>query len=585
MAIVNRWTARDVFMILFMIVLAVLTIMEMIQNDRLYEQITEVKHLLRSGRVTVPAPAGAASSRAASRPAAAETGQARVPGDWLVRSITEPESLNPILASDAYEAIVNSYIYETLIERDNATLKFVPRVAKRWQISEDKRHYRFWLDERARWQDGEPLTAEDVLFTYRTIMNPQVNCPHLKVYYQDIEDCRVLDTYTVEFTYKKLYWRALAFCGGMPILPRHIFAFSDAAEFNQHPRNRAPFGSGPYRFVRWDPGSQIILERNERYWRTEKTPAIERIVFKIFTNDTARFQALRGRELDMAPLTAEQWVRQTTDPEFARTFRRLKYLSNGYTYIGWNMRRPFFRDRRCRLAMTHLTPRKLLLEKVQYGLGVIVTGNFNIKTAAYNKSIQPWPYDPDRARQLLDEAGWTDHDGDGIRDKDGQPFSFELLIPSGRDWARKLASILAQECAKVGIQMRTNLLEWAVFLERIDRREFDAVTLGWSIGLDADPYQVWHSSQVKPPGHNFVGFVNAECDRIIEAARVEFDEEKRNRMFHRFHEIIHQEQPYTFLVCSYALVAVDRRFRGVRVYPLGLDPEEWWVPKHLQRYP
>ncbi len=565
-------------MLIFMVLLLVIMIMEMIQNDRLYEQITEVKKLLRSGRTATAVPH--------TRPAHASTqADERVAGDWLIWAITQPESLNPVTASDAYESIVNSFIYESLIDRDNETLKFIPSLAKRWEIGEDRKHYRFYLDERARWQDGEPVTAGDVVFTYKTIMHPEVNCPHLKVYYQDVEDCRKIDDRTVEFTYKKLYWRALSFCGGMPILPRHVFRFSKGEEFNNSPRNREPFGSGPYRFARWDTGSQIILERNDWYWRTEKLPAIERIVFKVFTHDTAEFQALKGAEVDYAGLTAEQWVKQTNTPEFTDRLRTIKYLSNGYRYIGWNMRRPFFADRSCRLAMTHLTPRELILEKLQHGLGAIVTGNFNVKTAAYDKDIQPWPYDPKRAKELLDEAGWTDHDGDGIRDKDGVKFSFELTMPSGHTLARRTSSILVQEYAKAGIEMRSSVLEWAVFLERIDQRQFDAVTLGWSIGLEADPYQVWHSSQTEGAGHNFVGFVNAECDRIIEEARVEFDDDQRNSMFHRFHRIIHQEQPYTFLICSYSLSALDKRFQGLRVHPMGPDPREWWVPKHLQRYP
>jgi peptide/nickel transport system substrate-binding protein len=184
---------------------------------------------------------------------------------------------------------------------------------------------------------------------------------------------------------------------------------------------------------------------------------------------------------------------------------------------------------------------------------------------------------------LLHAVGFEDHDGDGLLDRDGLPFDFEFLISAGSKFAEQLATLLQENLKRVGIKMRIRKLEWAVFIQKIQSHEFDACTLGWSLGWDADPFQVWHSSQAEK-GSNFVGFQNEEADHLIEDARKEFDADKRHRMFHRLHEIIHVEQPYTFLFTTEALVAVDRRFANVQVYPLGMAPREWWVPLQLQRY-
>jgi peptide/nickel transport system substrate-binding protein len=233
--------------------------------------------------------------------------------------------------------------------------------------------------------------------------------------------------------------------------------------------------------------------------------------------------------------------------------------------------------------MTMLVNREAILEEILFGFGTVVTGNFYVKSPDYNKEIVPYPYDPEKALELLKSAGWKDTDEDGILDKDGVLFSFEFLVSSGSKLGETLATILQENLKKVGISMSIRKLEWAVFVQRISDHQFDACTLAWSLSWESDPYQIWHSSQAEK-GSNFVGFENKEADEIIEKARQEFNVEKRRELFQRFHEILHEEQPYTFLFTTEALVALSQRFRGVQVYPLGLAPREWWVPENLQRY-
>lgn len=503
-----------------------------------------------------------------------------VDGDWLIYNIgAEPANLNPITATDAYENTINSgNIYETLVKRDNKTLEIIPLLADSWEISKDKLVYTFHIKKGIKWHDGVTFTAKDVLFSYNKIMDPKVDAPQLRNYYQDIKNVEALDDHTVRFTYARPYFLALEFCGGMPIVPKHIFENGD---FNTDPAGRSPVGTGPYKFVEWKTGSQIVLVRNEDYWG--KRPHIRRIVFKIINDPSVAFQVLKREELDLAGLTPIQWSRQTQSKAFQENFDKLSYFTPNYSYIGWNMTKPYFSDRQVRTALTYLVNRELILKEILYGLGEVVSNPFYINSPEYDKSIEPYPYDREKAKRLLDEAGWVDHNGDGMRDKEGVKFEFEFLIPAGSETGEKIATILKEELDKVGINMKIRKTEWAVFTQRLNDRRFDAVTLAWSMGVESDPYQVWHSSQAEQ-GSNFVGFVNKEADRLIEEARTEFNRDKRIELYRKFARIVNEEQPYTFLFCRKSTVALHKRFKGVKVYPLGLDQLEWFVPVPLQKY-
>ncbi len=410
-------------------------------------------------------------------------------------------------------------------------------------------------------------------------MDPKVDSARLKAYYQEIEKVEAIDSHTVKFTYSRPYFLALEFCGGMPIVPRHIF---EKGDFNKNPAGRHPIGTGPYKFSKWETGREIVLEKNPEYWGQK--PKIDKIVFKIINDPNVAFQVLRKGEIDFSGLTPIQWEKQSKTKKFEEKFNKYAYFRPNYSYIGWNLDRPFFSDKRVRKAMTHLVNRELILEKILFNLGVTVTNPFYINGNEYDKSIKPLKFSPEKAKSLLNVAGWVDSDSDGIRDKDGVKFEFEFLIPNASDTSEKISTILKEEMDKVGVVMNIRKIEWAVFVQRLNERKFDAVTLAWSMGVESDPYQVWHSSQKSGGGSNFVGFENVEADEIIEEARKEFDQDKRIELYKKFISIIHDEQPYTFLFCRKSTAALNKRFYGVNVYPLGLDFLKWYVPAQLQKY-
>jgi len=522
-----------------------------------------------------------ADDRQGQRPVPATTPGEPVDGDWLIRRMpAEPQTLNPITARDMYERVVNEYVYESLLDRNKETLEIEPQLAESYTISDDHLEYTFTLRRDVRFHDGTPLTAHDIAFSFDRIKDPLVDAAHLRNYYRDVESVEVLDDYNLRFTCTEPYWLALEAIGGIPAIPKHVF---EEGDFNKHANNRAPVGSGAYKFVAWETGREIVLERNDRYWGTRGH--LDRIIFKLVLDDTAALQLFKRGEIGAMGLTPEQWVRQTGGAEFDRRARRLTYDQLAYYYIGWNMRRPFFSDKMVRRALTHLVNREGMLENLRYGFGKIVTGGFYINGPVYDHSIEPWRHEPAEAERLLSEAGWIDHDGDGIRDKDGVPFRFEFLITPRATFAEQLATILKEDLKGVGIEMDIRQLEWATFEQQVDDRKFDAVAMAWSLPVEGDPYQLWHSSQAEK-GSNYVGFINAEADEIIEKGRREFDAEKRRAMYRRLHAIQHEEQPYTFLFCPEALVVVDRRFENVRAYQsqLALEPLEWYVPTARQKY-
>jgi peptide/nickel transport system substrate-binding protein len=282
----------------------------------------------------------------------------------------------------------------------------------------------------------------------------------------------------------------------------------------------------------------------------------------------------------------DQFADLLGDTEFNKEFKCVSYYGPGtpFFYIGWNEGTLFFADRRVRLAMTHIVDRDKVVSELAKGIGRVITGPYYIDGPQNDPNISPWPHDLARANELLDEAGWRDSDGDGIRDKDGVPFRFKFLYAVDAIIYERLARLLKDECAKAGIDVIADPTEWSVLLPRLSDRKFEAMVMGWGGDIVEDNYQLFHSSQIGNRGSNYVGFRNTDADALLEEIRRTINDDRRNELCHRLHRIIHDEQPYTFLYVRPELRLVDRRFENVRVHKLGLNYREWHVPKQKQRY-
>jgi len=299
--------------------------------------------------------------------------------------------------------------------------------------------------------------------------------------------------------------------------------------------------------------------------------------------------ALKAGQIDAMSLTPIQHLKQTSGARFDKQFAKYVYFAPSYVYIGWNNVHPLFHDIRVRQAMTYLTNRQQMVKTVLFDLGEVVDGPIYLFRPEYDKTLFSHPYDPQKALQLLGEAGWKDTDGDGILDKmiDGQkvPFRFEIKFNSGNEIRKSIALALQDELKKHGIDASVRQLDWTIYLDEVRHHKFDAIILGWGMSaIEPDDYQVWHSSQADNKGSNHISYKNARVDVILEEYRRTFDSQKRIELYREYQQILNQEQPYTFLFIQKSILAVEQRFQNINLYPAGPRPLEWWVPKAQQRY-
>jgi len=472
------------------------------------------------------------------------------------------KNLSFILGKDYFSSFDGSRYLSTTTPLDRATLRKISR-----QILPANEHNPvivFHLRPGVFFHDGHPFTAKDVKFTYEAIMDPKNLSPRISDF-EPVKQVRIIDPLTVKVIYKRLYSPALG-TWGIGMLPEHLLnkealrqeAVSrgiDPGTFSirQSRFNRHPVGCGPFVFRQWKADRYIILDRFDKYW--EGPPNYKKYVFRIIPDLLTQEMEFYAGTVDSYNVQPHQVARLKNDPRF----QSFSGTSFGYTYIGYNMRREPFKDRRVRLALGMAIDVNKIIKYVLYGQGERITGPFVKQTDYYNHNVKPIPYDPKGALKLLEEAGWK-RNKDGWLEKNGKRLQFTLITNSGNDLRKAILAIAQDSWRRIGIDVRTDVLEWSVFIqERIDKHDFDAVVLGWQMGIEPDLYQIWHSSQTHPYQLNFVGFKNKEADDLIIKIRQEYDHEKQVKYCHKLHEIIAHEQPYTFLYVSKWTAVLDKR--------------------------
>jgi len=422
----------------------------------------------------------------------------------------------------------------------------------------------FKLRQNVAFHDGDIFDAQDVKFTYDAIMNPKNLSPR-SADYEPVKEVQVVDPLTVRVVYKRLYSPAIG-TWEMGILPEHLLNADalrkEALRLGKDPEtfsmrqstfNRHPIGCGPFAFREWKSDQFIILDRFDRYW--EGPPNYRKYVFRVIPDLLTQEMEFYAGTIDSYAVQPHQVGRFKEDPRF----QSFSGPSFGYTYIGYNMRRPPFNDPRVRRALSMAIDVNKIIKFVLYNEGEPITGPFVKQTDFYNHNVKPVAYDPQGALKLLAEAGWKP-DTEGWLEKNGRRLQFTLITNSGNDIRKAILAIAQDAWKKIGIDVRTDLLEWSVFIqERVNKLDFDALVLGWSMGIDPDLYQIWHSSQTGPQQLNFVGFKNKEADNLIVKIRQEYDHDKQVQYCHQLHEIIAHEQPYTFLYVSKWTAVLDKR--------------------------
>jgi ABC-type transport system substrate-binding protein len=422
----------------------------------------------------------------------------------------------------------------------------------------------FNLRKNVAFHDGHIFDAQDVKFTYDAIMNSKNLSPRIADY-EPVKEVQAVDPLTVRIVYKRLYSPAIG-TWAMGILPEHLLNAealrTEALRLGKDPEtfsmrqsafNRHPVGCGPFVFREWKSDQFIVLDRFDGYW--EGPPNYKKYVFRVIPDLLTQEMEFYAGTIDSYGVQPHQVKRLKEDPRF----QSFSGPSFGYTYIGYNMRRPPFDDRRVRQALSMAIDLNKIIKFVIYNQGEPITGPFVKQTDYYNHNVKPVAYDPQGALSLLAEAGWKQN-AEGWLEKNGQRLQFTLITNSGNDIRKAILAIAQDAWKQIGIDVRTDLLEWSVFIqERVNKLDFDALVLGWSMGIDPDLYQIWHSSQIGPHQLNFVGFKNKEADDLIVKIRQEYDHDRQVQYCHRLHEIIAHEQPYTFLYVGRWTAILDKR--------------------------
>ena len=397
----------------------------------------------------------------------------------------------------------------------------------------------FTLREGVLWHDGEPLTSRDPAFTYRAIMDDAVASPRKP----DFETILRVETPTdLEFrvVYRKPFSPALS-SWMIPILPAHLLEGKPQEWWVEH-FDRSPVGTGPFRFDTWRTNEYLRVVRNPDYFEAPG-PWLEGISYRILADQLALRLAFETRQVDFWGVDPWAVSGFEKDPRF----ELFSMPGNSYTYVGWNLRRPMFEDQRVRVALAHAVNVPEMVQFLLYGHGIQSTGIFTPQMWFFDPDIEPIAYDKDRAREILAEAGW-EPGPDGILAKNGQRFTFTLITNSGNETRRDIATLIQDDFRSIGIDVSIETYEWAVFLRNfINKGNFDAMVLGWSLGLDFDQFQIWHSSQTQPEQLNVVGYNNPKADRLLEDIRQEFARPRIIEMAGRLQRIIYNDQPYLFL--------------------------------------
>jgi peptide/nickel transport system substrate-binding protein len=502
-------------------------------------------------------------------------------GDLLIQgSIGDASNLIPMMASDSSSHGIAGLIFNGLVKYDK-NLNLVGDLAESWEVSADGLTITFRLRRGVKWQDGRDFTAEDVMFGFQTIISPNTRTAYSGDY-REVKEARVIDSHTFQVTYRRAFAPGLASWGTLVVLPKHILEGQDV---NTTPFSRKPVGTGPYKFKEWKTGEKIVLEANPGYF--EGRPYIDGFVYRIIPDPATMFLEMKAGGIDFMGLTPTQYKRQTESPRIRRDFRKYRYLSFGYTYLGYNLKDWKFQDRRVRQAITHAIDREEIIEGVLLGLGLPATGPYKPDTPWYNPKVKQYPYDLEKAKQLLAEAGWKPSAKEGVLEKEGKPFEFTILTNQGNESRARCAEIIQRRLAGAGIRVKIRTVEWAAFInDFIDKKNFEAVILGWSLGQDPDLYDIWHSSKVGPKELNFISYKNPEVDSLLEKGRYTFDVKVRKACYDRVQEILAEDQPYTFLFVPYALPVIHARFQGVQPAPAGIsyNMDKWYVPKAEQKY-
>lgn len=478
-------------------------------------------------------------------------------GGTFVRVIgAEPPTIHPIMSTDLYSRYVRSYVFETLLSHDPNTWEYVPSIAEKWEISKDGKEFTFFLNPKAKFHDGKPVTAEDVKFSLEAIFEPKHEAAHLIPYFEAIEYKRtqVINPTTIKFFTKSAYYKNFDVASSFYILPKHVYGDIEKSRR----MTTTAVGSGPYVLDKFERGQKISLKKFTEWFPRgsgeEGSMNFARLEFRVVKDENIQLERMKKGDFDfLAPLTPEAFVKKTEGPPWGKSVFKVKAKNDSpkpFGFIGWNLQNELFKSRDVRVALNHLMNREEMNKKFRFGLSELATGPLVKFSEQASPNVKPILFDSKKARELLTKEGWTDTDKDGVLDKKvgdkKTDFKFSLLYANQDN--EKYWTLYREDLLKAGIVMELKYSEWNSFSKTVDEKKFDAIAMGWgAVDVDWEPRQIWHSDSAKESGSNYISYKNPEVDKLIDQAGAAFDKSKRIELRRKIYELIAADAPYVFL--------------------------------------
>jgi peptide/nickel transport system substrate-binding protein len=491
-------------------------------------------------------------------------------GTLVVGVETDADALSPLTSTTTTGSDIHGLLFAGLANTNPDMATYSPWLARSWEYSADRRSLTFFLRDDVLWHDGVKFSAHDVVFSIPLYKDERIGYGSIR-WLDRITNVSALDSFTVRFDFDAVYPYQLTDANVGRPLPKHLLEGVAPEEFRNHPFNRDPVGTGPFRFGGWKSQQTITILANEEYFLGR--PLLDRVVFKIVPDRTSLITQIKTGEIDLYPKFPPSAFEELSALPGMRVER---VPSRVYYYLGWQNEHRLFRDPRVRRALSMAIDRERIVATLLHGCGRLIDGPILPFLWAYDPEVPRIPYDPEGAKKLLAEAGWEDRDGDGWLDREGMPFDFTMKTNENNELRKDVVVIVQEMLGKIGVRVQPVTLEFNVFIEQTNRKDFEADCHGWRQGVKVDLTSIWHSRSI-PDKYNQVSYSNPEVDRLIDEASLELDQEKAKVLWSRVQRLIAEDVPYTFLFNLDDLYALSGRFQNARfeTYAWTYNIEEW----------